>query len=105
MSESIRKLRSHIPATVILTDCIQAVLFTAWTQRNIDDELEEHFPDGARMYFCPRFNDEFLVEWPCYSEVSIRRHVVPFGAVEHIIKTAGVASRATVGEERERGNG
>jgi hypothetical protein len=79
----------HPAMTVILTDFSQAVLFTAWTERDIDDELEEHFPDGnATIYLCPRLGaEQALAGWPRYPEpLPSLRHVVPFGTVAHILE-------------------
>jgi hypothetical protein len=74
-----------LAATVILTDYQQAVLFTTWMERDIHNEMNEHFPDGdCTMYLCPRFSsDRILAEWPCEP---FRQHVVPFRTVAHIIE-------------------
>ena len=78
-----------VARTVVLSDGKIAVLFTAWKRQDIEDEIREHFSnmDDVRIFLAARVDDK-LEDWPrmeLYSGFSMRRHVIPYSVVSHIL--------------------
>jgi hypothetical protein len=81
-------MKAIVGMSVILNDGETAVLFAAWTEKDVEAEIAEHFPDGnPQILLCPRWaSDLALSGWPRHPDpLPVRKHTVPVEQVAHIL--------------------